>query len=80
RRIERTRALAVRLFGANQPVDNPRDLFGREAELRTLREAVLESGMHADIHGPRGSGKTSLVRVFGDMADARGATIIYLSC
>ncbi|PXA89957.1 hypothetical protein DMC47_28145, partial [Nostoc sp. 3335mG] len=80
RRIERTRALAVRLFGANQPVDNPRDLFGRDAELAALREAVLESGMHAVIHGPRGSGKTSLVRVFGDMADARGATIIYLSC
>lgn len=80
RRIERTRALAVRLFGANQPVDNPRDLFGREAELNLLRDAVLESGMHAVIHGPRGSGKTSLVRVFGDMADARGATIIYLSC
>lgn len=80
RRIERTRALAVRLFGANQPVDNPRDLFGRETELTTLRESVLESGMHAVIHGPRGSGKTSLVRVFGDMADARGATIIYLSC
>ncbi|KQM20947.1 hypothetical protein ASE73_16070 [Sphingomonas sp. Leaf24] len=80
RRIERTRALAVRLFGANQPVDNPRDLFGREHELATLRETVLESGMHAVIHGPRGSGKTSLVRVFGDMADARGATIIYLSC
>lgn len=80
RRTERTRALAVRLFGANQPVDNPRDLFGRDAELTALRESVLESGMHAVIHGPRGSGKTSLVRVFGDMADARGATIIYLSC
>lgn len=79
-RAERTRALAIRLFGANQPVDNPRDLFGRQAELTALREAVLDGGMHAVIYGPRGSGKTSLVRVFGTMADERGATIIYLSC
>ena len=77
---QRSRALAIRLFGANQPVDNPRDLFGRARELDQLVGAVLEGGMHAVIYGPRGSGKTSLVRVFGEMADDAGALVIYLSC
>jgi hypothetical protein len=68
------------LFGAHQPVDNPRDLFGRQREIDSLAGAVIESHMHAVIYGPRGSGKTSLVRVFGDLADARGVSVIYLSC
>lgn len=77
---ERSRALAIRLFGANHPVENPRDLFGRARELELLSASVLDSGMHAVIYGPRGSGKTSLVRVFGDLADQRGATVLYQSC
>ncbi|VWX53326.1 ATP-binding protein [Novosphingobium sp. 9U] len=77
---ERSRALAIRLFGANQPVENPRDLFGRARELDLLCTSVIDSGMHAVIFGPRGSGKTSLVRVFGDLADQRGATVLYQSC
>jgi hypothetical protein len=76
----RSRALAIRLFGANQPVENPRDLFGRASELDLLCSSVLDTGMHAVIYGPRGSGKTSLVRVFGDIADQRGATVLYQSC
>lgn len=79
RMADRTRTLAIRLFGAHQPVDNPRDLFGRQRELDTLTGAVIDSHMHAVIYGPRGSGKTSLVRVFGDLADARGVSVIYLS-
>lgn len=77
---QRSRALAIRLFGANQPVENPRDLFGRAPELDLLSASVLDGGMHAVIYGPRGSGKTSLVRVFGDLADERGASVIYQSC
>lgn len=77
---ERSRALAIRLFGANHPVENPRDLFGRARELELLSASVLDSGMHAVIYGPRGSGKTSLVRVFGDLADRQGATVLYQSC
>lgn len=77
---QRSRALAIRLFGANQPVENPRDLFGRARELDLLSASVLDGGMHAVIYGPRGSGKTSLVRVFGDLADERGASVIYQSC
>lgn len=80
RMAERTRTLAIRLFGAHQPVDSPRDLFGRQGELDSLTGAVIDSHMHAVIYGPRGSGKTSLVRVFGDLADARGVSVIYLSC
>jgi hypothetical protein len=77
---ERTRTLAIRLFGAHQPVDSPRDLFGRQREIDSLVDAVIDSHLHAVIYGPRGSGKTSLVRVFGDLADARGVSVIYLSC
>lgn len=78
--LQRRRALVLRLFGANQPVENPRDLFGRRRELDELGTAVLDSGLHAVIHGPRGSGKTSLARVFGDMADERGFAVLYQSC
>lgn len=77
---QRSRALAIRLFGANHPVENPRDLFGRKRELDELCGSVVDGGMHAVIYGPRGSGKTSLVRVFGDLADERGLSVIYLSC
>lgn len=77
---QRSRALAIKLFGANHPVENPRDLFGRQRELDELCGSVLDGGMHAVIYGPRGSGKTSLVRVFGDIADDRGVSVIYLSC
>lgn len=77
---QRSRALAIRLFGANHPVENPRDLFGRKRELDELCGSVLDGGVHAVIYGPRGSGKTSLVRVFGDLADERGFSVIYLSC
>jgi hypothetical protein len=80
RMAQRRRALAMRLFGANHPVENPHDLFGRRTELDELCANVLDGGMHAVVHGPRGSGKTSLVRVFGDMADERGSLVLYQTC
>lgn len=35
---------------------------------------------HAFVYGPRGAGKTSLMRAFGDYADERGHIVIYQSC
>ncbi len=64
-------------FDAGMPVENRAGLAGRARELDRLVEAVLEHGKHGIVFGARGSGKTSLARVFGDMADEAGATVLY---
>lgn len=74
------RAAINRLFGASRPVEDRSELCGRDQELDRLFEAVCDTSMHALIYGPRGSGKTSLARVFGDYADERGFHVVYLSC
>lgn len=80
RTASKRRSAVTRIFGANRPVDNRSELCGRQAELSRLTGAMCDSHMHGLIFGPRGSGKTSLARVFGDYADERGFTVIYLSC
>jgi hypothetical protein len=67
-------------FDAAHPVRTRGELFGREAELGQLLAAVLDFHQHAVIHGARGSGKTSLVRVLGDHADESGAVVLYFAC
>ena len=80
-RVElRTRAIVSRLFGASQPVDNRKEMCGRTEELKQLTSIICDNGLHGLIFGPRGSGKTSLSRVFGDYADERGMIVIYNSC
>jgi hypothetical protein len=73
------RRLAL-VFDSGHPVENRHDLIGRDAELGELLHAALDLRQHVVLHGARGSGKTSLVRVFGDHADQRGAIVLYLSC
>ena len=72
---QRTRIHAA--FDAGMPVENRAGLAGRARELDRLVEAVLEHGKHGIVFGARGSGKTSLSRVFGDLADEGGATVLY---
>jgi hypothetical protein len=67
-------------FDAAHPVRTRTDLFGREKELNQLLTAVLDFHQHAVIHGARGSGKTSLVRVLGEHADESGAVVLYFAC
>lgn len=67
-------------FAAALPVEDRFGLSGRTEEVDRMVRGVVWERKHVVVFGARGSGKTSLVRVFGDMADARGATIIYLSC
>lgn len=74
------RAKVARTFDSSHPVRTRSELFGRTRELDELLSATLYSGQHVIIHGARGSGKTSLVRVFGDHADGEGAIVIYLAC
>lgn len=77
-RSDRTKI--ARTFDSAHPVRTRSELFGRTRELEELLSATLYSGQHVIIHGARGSGKTSLVRVFGDHADGEGAIVIYLAC
>ncbi|WP_164549816.1 ATP-binding protein [Altericroceibacterium xinjiangense] len=76
----RGRAKVARIFDSAHPVRNRGELFGRDRELDALLSATLDFGQHVIIHGARGSGKTSLVRVYGDHADEQGAIVIYMAC
>lgn len=67
-------------FDVSQPVDQPDDLRGREKELARLLSGVLHRRNHGVVSGPRGSGKTSLVRVFGQYADREGVVVLYAAC
>lgn len=67
-------------FSANRPVVERDDLYGRRDDLARLEARVLDQRGSALIYGPRGYGKTSLVRVFGEVADSLGHLVIYASC
>ncbi|WP_310474744.1 WecB/TagA/CpsF family glycosyltransferase [Sandarakinorhabdus sp.] len=73
-------ARAVSVFSANRPVVARHDLFGRQKDLDRLLAWVLDQSGNALIYGPRGYGKTSLVRVFGEIADSRDHVVLYASC
>jgi N-acetylglucosaminyldiphosphoundecaprenol N-acetyl-beta-D-mannosaminyltransferase len=68
---------AVSVFSANRPVVERDDLFGRARDLDRLLGWVLDQHGNALIYGPRGYGKTSLVRVFGEIADSRQHVVLY---
>ncbi|WP_165799589.1 ATP-binding protein [Sphingomonas oleivorans] len=74
------RSAVLSAFNATRPVDRRKDLHGRDDKLELLFDAVLDRDHHAVIHGARGSGKTSLVRVFSDYADQCGAVMVYMAC
>ncbi len=67
-------------FNSTQPVTSSSHLHGRQEQLELLVEGVLDRGNHALIYGARGSGKTSLARVFANMADDRGFVVLYSAC
>jgi exopolysaccharide biosynthesis WecB/TagA/CpsF family protein len=77
---EAIRRSAVSKFSANRPVIARDDLFGRQHDLDRLLNWVLDQSGSALIYGPRGYGKTSLVRVFGEIADSRRHVVLYASC
>ena len=63
-------------FDVSQPVGQPDDLRGRDREVRALLSGVLHRRNPGVVSGPRGSGKTSLVRVFGQCADREGVVVL----
>ena len=64
-------------FSTAMPVTDRHGLAGRNSELEKLVEAIVVQRKHAVIFGTRGSGKTSLARVFGDLADESGCIALY---
>jgi hypothetical protein len=64
-------------FNTAVPVSDRHGLAGRKKELARLLDAVVKQRKHALIYGARGSGKTSLARVFGDLADEAGCVALY---
>src|SRR5205085_268271 len=70
----------ARVFDSAHPVRTRDELFGRAEELKQLLDATISFGQHSIIHGARGSGKTSLARIFGDHADQDGVVVIYMAC
>ena len=64
-------------FNTATPVTDRHGLAGRNSELEKLVEAIVVQRKHAVIFGTRGSGKTSLARVFGDLADEAGCVALY---
>lgn len=74
------RTAVVESFDAAHPVSRRDGLLGRERQLEKLTHGVVDKREHAIIHGTRGSGKTSLARIFGDYADQQGLSVVYLLC
>lgn len=61
------------------PVARPDHLFGREAEVSRLEEVVSLRGQHVVMHGPRGVGKTSIVKTVA-AHPPRDARWVYEHC
>lgn len=74
------RRLAIhRGFAAALPVEDRFGLSGRQREIDAMVSGVVLERKHVVVYGLRGSGKTSLVRVFGDFADEVGNIVLYES-
>jgi len=50
------------VFVPSSPIKDRRYLFGREQEIKDLRNILMRPGQHAIVTGDRGVGKTSLVK------------------
>jgi hypothetical protein len=66
-------------FDASQPVQEATGLYGRGEQLGQLISGVLYRKNHGVVSGPRGSGKTSIVKVFGERAESEGVVVLYLA-
>ncbi|MDG5489269.1 ATP-binding protein [Sphingomonas sp. BGYR3] len=67
-------------FTPTQPVDNLRLFAGREDALRSLIRSIEDQRLHVVVYGDRGIGKTSLLRIFSQVAREADYHICYHSC
>src|SRR5688572_13826447 len=58
----RLRAAVLNVFNPSQPVESRVQLLGRRSELTQLLRVMMDLRAHAFVYGPRGAGKTSLMR------------------
>ena len=67
-------------FVFDRPLEDDRELVGRDRELSDLTEAI-EKGRDVIVDGPHGHGKTSLVNVaFRQWSDAESALAVRVDC
>lgn len=71
------REIVTETFDPSHPARDRHSLSGRNRSVAELLAGILFRNNHAAICGPRGSGKTSLARVFADYADEHGVVVIY---
>jgi Cdc6-like AAA superfamily ATPase len=62
-KVIQRRALVMGAFSPSQPITDKTLFAGRQDQMKTLLDVILQGGQHAVIYGERGVGKTSLARV-----------------
>lgn len=67
-------------FMPSQPVLGRKMLAGRDASLAQLIEAIEDQCAHVVVYGQRGIGKTSLLRVFAEIAQDADYLVLKESC
>lgn len=67
-------------FTPTQPVDDLRLFAGREDTLRNLIRSIEDQRLHVVVYGDRGMGKTSLLRIFAQVAEEADYHVCYHSC
>ena len=74
-RTATARAQALRLgsaFSPGAPINQSTLFAGRQAELESISDAVVQRGLHVVVFGERGVGKTSLTNVLPEFMDQAG--------
>lgn len=69
------RAQGLRLgsaFSPGAPINQSTLFAGRQAELQSISDAVVQRGLHVVVFGERGVGKTSLTNVLPEFMDQAG--------
>lgn len=67
-------------FNPAQPVADVRHFAGRAQLLQRLIRAIEDQHMHVILYGDRGIGKTSILRVITELAEAANYVVHYESC